>query len=398
MPGQNPTADTSPEDVPGAVPEDIVGTVRFARPGDSAVKSLREGDIAVVDLPDLDRAQAEALVARRVRAVLNAAESSTGRYPNLGPQVLAEAGVTLVDRVGPGIWSRVRSGDSVRISGGKVFRDEILVAQGHTVDDAAVTERLGAAEAHLSTRLGSLTANASDHLERERALLLEGARVPRLRPAQRSRPVVVVSRTYGWQEDLKRLKRWIRDSGAVLVGVTAGADALLDAGFTPDVVVGHLDDLSDRALRSGADVVVVTASGQVTGHERFERAGVDVTTFVATGSATDLAILLADSNEASVIVEVGAPHGLVELLEQSPADVASSFVARLRAGSRLVDARAVSFFTTRTLPAWPVVLVLLAGIVAVAVAVGVTPTGADWFDALGERLTDVRSWIEGLLR
>ncbi len=385
--------------------DDIVGVVRFARAADGtagrlaapALKSLRRGDIAVVDLPDLDRVQAEQLVETGVRAVLNAAESSTGRFPNLGPQVLADAGVTLVDHVGAGIWSRLRSGDRVRVSGGKVFKDEVLVAQGQAVDDATVIERLGSAERDLATRLGSLTANASDHLERERALLLEGARVPRLRPAQRGRPVVVVSRTYEWQDDLKAIRRWMRDAHAVVVGVTAGADALLDAGVTPDVVVGHLDDLSDRALRSGADVVVVSASGRAEGHERFERAGVDVTVFHASGAASDLAILLADTNDAPVVVEVGAPRGLVEFLERGPADVAGSFVTRLRASATLVDARAVAHFTRRTMPAWPVLLVLLAGVLAVVAALGTTPTGSDWYASLAERVADLRSWFEGLL-
>ncbi|MCR4514580.1 putative cytokinetic ring protein SteA [Aeromicrobium sp. 50.2.37] len=377
--------------------DDIVGVVRFARTGDASSKALRDGDIAVVDLPDLDRGQAEALVARNVRAVLNAAESSTGRFPNLGPQVLADAGVTLIDHVGAGIWSRLRSGDTVRIADGKVFKDEVLVAQGHMVDDATRSQRLGVAERDLATRLGSLTANASDHLERERELLLEGARIPRLATRLRGRPVVVVSRTYGWQDDLKRIRRWIRDSGAVVVGVTAGADALLDAKITPDVVIGHLDDLSDRALRSGADVVVVTSSGRSEGHERFERAGVDVATFTASGAPSDLAILLADSNDAPVIVEVGAPRGLVEFLERGTAEVASSFVTRLRAASTLVDARAVAHFTRRTMPAWPVLLVLVAGVLAVVAAIGVTPTGRDWYDALGDSVGDLRTWLEGLL-
>lgn len=384
--------------------DDIVGVVRFARSTDTSdgnlgpvARSLREGDIAVVDLPDLDRQQAEVLVERKVRAVLNAAASSTGRYPNLGPQVLADAGITLVDHVGAGIWSRLRSGDRVRIAEGKVFKDEVLVAQGQTVDDATRSERLGVAERDLATRLGTLTANASDHLERERDLLLEGARIPRLRTSLRGRPVVVVSRTYAWEQDLRSIRRWIRESGAVVVGVTAGADALLDAKITPDVVVGHLDDLSDRALRSGADVVVVTPTGRDEGHERFERAGVDVTTFTATGAAGDLAILLADANDAPVVVEVGAPRGLVEFLERGTADVASSFVTRLRAASTLVDARAVAHFTRRTMPAWPVVLIVLAGLLAVLAAIGTTPTGADWYDGLGERLGDLRTWLEGLL-
>lgn len=377
--------------------EGIVGVARFARAGDAAGRSLKPGDIAVVDLPDIDRAQAEALVARGVRAVLNAAPSSTGRFPNLGPQVLADAGVTLVDQVGNGIWSRLRSGESVRVHEGKIFKGEVLVAQGHPLDDVLVAERLTSAERDLATRLESLTANASDHMERERALLIEGARVPRLTTAMKGRPAVVVTRAHDWEDDLALVRRWARDRHAVLVGVGAGADALLDAKITPHVVIGTVDDLSDRALRSGAEAVVVTPTGRLEGHERFERAGVDVLTFVATGSPSDLAIMLADTNDASVIVEVGAPHGLVEFLERGPADVASSFVTRLRAGSKLVDARAVGAFVGRAMPVWPALLMLLAALVAVVVALGTTPVGQDWLAGLGDLLTDARDRIEGLL-
>lgn len=374
----------------------FTGVARFARRGDAADRALRSGDIAVVDLADLDRPQAEALVERGVRAVVNTASSSTGRYPNLGPRILADAGVPLVDHVGPGIRTRLRSGDTIRVEGGKIFKDEVLVAQGATLDDAAVTASLGEAERGLATRLESLTANASDHLERERDLLLGGARVPRLPSRLRKRPTVVVTKAHGWESDLKLIRRWLRDHDAVVVAVTDAADALLAAGITPHVLVGPVDRLSDRALRTVGEVVVTSASGRESGHERFEKAGVDVQLFVATGSPTDLAILLADTNEAAVIVEVGAPDGLVEFLERGPVDVASSFVTRLRAGSRLVDAKAVGHLTGRSMALWPVLLVLLAGLVAVVVAVGVTPVGQDWLGWTGDRLVDLRSWIEGL--
>ena len=351
----------------------------------------------MVDLPDIDQGQAEALVERRVRAVINAAESSTGRYPNLGPRILADAGITLIDQVGAGVWNRLKNGDTVRVDGSRVFKGESLVAQGVTQDDATVTASLGEADKGLSTRLESLMANATDHLQRERAMLLEGARVPRLGKRLRNRPVVVVTKAYGWQTDLRRIKRWIREHDPLLIGVAEGADALLDSGLKPHVVLGTLDELSARAFHSGALVVVTaTSTHDKGGAERFEKAKLDPVWFVATGSATDLAIILADSNQAPVIVEVGAPQSLMEFLERGPADVASSFVTRLRAGSRLVDAKAAGHFAARATPMWPVLFVLVAGAVAVVAAVAVTPVGGDWFDSLGQHLADARTWIEGL--
>ncbi|MGJ9412220.1 putative cytokinetic ring protein SteA [Aeromicrobium sp. CF4.19] len=382
---------------PGTAPATgVSGVAKFARPGDHAAKSLKAGDIAVVDLPDLDRTQAEALVARGVRAVVNAASSSTGSYPNLGPSVLTEAGILLVDRVGPGIWSRMRSGETVRIAEGKVFHGDVLVAQGTSWNDETVTRSLGEAEQGLVTQLGSLTANAADHLERERAMLLEGARVPHLRPRLRKRPVVVVTKAFAWERDLRLIKRWMREHDPVVVAVTDAADALMSRGITPQVVVGPVAELSDRALRSGADVVATSSSGQPTGHERFEKAGVDAHAFVAAGSPSDLALVLADDNEAPVIVQVGQPKNLVQFLERGAAEVASSFVTRLRASSRLVDANAVGHLSTRSMAVWPLFVLLAAGVVALVVAVGSTPVGQEWFASLGDRIGDLRSWIEGL--
>ena len=375
----------------------FTGVARFARRGDEAHASLRAGEIAVVDLTDLDRSQAEALVDRRVRAVINAAQSSTGKFPNLGPRILADAGIPLIDQVGDGVWSRLKNGERVRIDGNRVFKGETLVAQGVSQDDATITASLGEADRGLSTRLEALMANATDHLQRESAMLLEGARVPRLGKRLRKRPVVVVSKTFNWQTDLARVKKWIREHDPVLIGVADGADALLDSGYKPHVVVGTLDELSARAFHSGAEVVVTATSAHGKGGaERFEKAKVDPIWFIATGSENDLAIVLADSNDAPVIVEVGAPRGLVEFLERGPADVASSFVTRLRAGSRLVDARAAAHFSARSMPLWPVLLILLAGVAAVLAAVAITPVGGEWFDSFGASIDDARTWIEGL--
>lgn len=373
----------------------VVGTLKLAR-RDADIATLVEGEIAVVGHPDLDARQAQALIDRRVSAVLNAARSSSGRAPNTGPQMLATAGIVLLDITSEDVWTRLKTGDVVRVEGGKVFRDEVLVASGIELDEKRVATDLKAAREGLATRLDSLAANATDHIHREHAMLMSGAQVPRLRTKVKGRAVVVVSRAYDDAADLKRLRRWIREHDPVLIGAGPGADVLIKAGLTPGIVVGALDHISDAAIKKSGEVVVTTASGMVDGPERLERHGKEIVTFVSTGSDDDLAILLADTNDAAVIVHVGAPSSLPQLLERPPAEAARMFVARLRAGAKIVDARAVHHFSSRRNAVWPVLLVLLAGLVAVGVAVGITPVGQDWLDSIGDRLTDLGSWIKGL--
>jgi uncharacterized membrane-anchored protein len=240
-------------------------------------------------------------------------------------------------------------------------------------------------DGELSTRLESLMANATDHIRRERELLLEGARVPRLPGKMRGRPVVVVSRAHQWQADLASLKRWIRDRDPVLIAVANGAESLLDAGYKPDVVIGSLDQISDLALNEAREVVVTASSEHgKAGAERFEKAGVDPHWFIASGGSSDLALLLAEANGASVIVVVGGPRGLADRLAGPPDQVASSFVSRLRANAHVVDAPAVGFLSSKAAATWPVVLLLLCGVLAVAVAIAATPVGQDWWTAVSD--------------
>lgn len=250
----------------------------------------------------------------------------------------------------------------------------------------------------LSIRLESLMANATEHIRRERELLLGGAQIPQLPGRLRGRPVVVVNRRFGWQAELQRLKRWIDDRDPVLIGVANGVEAILDAGYKPDVAIGSLAEVSDLALNEARQVVVAVSSPQAKGGaERFEKAGVDPQWFIGAGKSADLALLLAEANGALVIVEVGAPTGLRETLDGSADQVASSFVTRLRVSSHVVDANAVGYLSTPSAALWPVMLLLVAGIASVAVAVAATPVGSEWMTHVTALIDVVKTWVRGII-
>ena len=240
----------------------IVGTVRFAR-RDKDMAALREGDIAIVDHPDLDSQQAEGVDR----------PAGPSGHQHLPIELRAHTQRRAADAVPRGHHAGRRVPDRprrrgsrpatrVRIEAGKVFKDEILVASGAELDQQRTSTDLAAAESGLATKLDSLAANASDHIQREHAMLIGGAEIPRLRTRLRRRPVVVVSRGHDDVADLRGLRRYIRDSDPILIGAGAGADLLLDSGYTPRIVIGALDNLSDKAIRAAGEVVVTTASGR----------------------------------------------------------------------------------------------------------------------------------------
>ena len=393
----------------GAVPG-LVGTARVDRRTSSVVRRMRPGDIAVIDHLDLDRATAEALVERGVAAVVNASPSISGRYPNLGPEVLARHGVLLVDDVGADVFGRLHDGDSVRIDGGQVLVKDEPVASGQVLDTEAVATLMDEARSGLSTQLTSFTHNTTEFLKREQDLLLHGQGAPELRTPLAGRPVVVVARGYDYRADLRRLRRYIREQRPVLVGVDAGADVLLSAGHRPDLVIVGQDGLaapggvadgpgsvSDKALRAAREVVLHTdRAGHAVGSDRLERIGVRPQTLAASGATEDVGLLLADLSGASLIITVGMHATLDEFLDRHRSGLASTFLTRLRIGPRLVDAKGVPQLYSGRTRTWHLVLVLLAGLLALAVALAATPVGHTWWLWLQGSPHAFADWFQGL--
>ncbi len=400
-----PSRHTTIDRLPG-----VTGTIRADRRTEALLRRLRPGDIAVVDHLDLDRANAESLVKCGVVAVLNASQFISGRYPNLGPELLASSGVLMVDEVGPEVFATLRDGGQARVHDGEVFVGTECVASGRSLDAEQVVALMQEARSGLSTQLQSFTHNTTEFLRREHELLLHGEGIPETLTPLTGRPVVVVVRGYDYHEDLRRLRRYVREQRPVLVGVDAGADALLSAGHRPDLVVVGEDGLaqgsiageqgstvSDKALRGAREVVLhADRSGRALGGERLTRLGIRHQTVSASGTTEDVALLLADVRGASLIVAVGTHATLDEFLDRQRAGLASTFLTRLRVGPKLIDAKGVPQLYTGRVRRWHLALVLLAGLVALAVAVGASPVGGGWWVAISTGLSDALARIQGL--
>ena len=376
----------------------VVGTVRLDRRTKNLTKRLAPGDIAVIEHRDLDRVSAEALVAARVCMVVNTVESISGRYPNLGPEILVQAGIPLVDAAGTDVFGLLEEGQRIRVHDGTLYRGDTLVATGTVHDETTVAAAMDEAKIGLSAQLEAFAANTMEYLRRERDLLLDGVGVPDLATKLEGRHVLMVVRGYHYREDLAALRPYIREYRPVLVGVDGGADALIESGYTPHVIVGDMDSVSDGTLRCGAELVVhAYRDGRAPGLDRLHRLGLEAIVFPAAGTSEDIAMLLADEGGATLIVAVGTHATLMEFLDKGRSGMASTFLTRLRVGSKLVDAKGVSRLYRSRISLTSLLWLVLATLVTLAVAVVLAPGGQAMLTTVDSWWSDLVYWVRGLL-
>ena len=380
-------------DLPG-----ISATARLDHRTKNLTKRLQPGDIAIIDHADLDRVSAEALIRRQAAAVVNAAPSISGRYPNLGPQLLVEAGVPLVDDVGPDVFDRVSEGQQVRLDGETVYLGAEIVAKGTLQDGESVAAAMEEARAGLADQLKAFAANTLEYISRDSELLIHGIAVPELRLSLEGRHALVVARGYRHRDDLQALRAYIREFKPVMVAVDGGANALMDAGYKPDLIVGDMDSVSDKALKCGAELVVhAYPNGVAPGLARVQDLGLASVLCPATGTSEDLAVLLADEMGATLIVAVGMRFSMAEFLDKGRAGMASAVLTRMRVGDKIVDAKGVSRLYRSRISGWALIVLVLAASVALVVALAFSTAGPILSGFLATKWDDFIYRLTGLL-
>src|SRR5690348_13923493 len=354
----------------------ITGTARVDRDIDRLLRRITPGDIVVIDALDLDRITADALVEANVAAVVNASPSISGRYPNLGPEVLVANGVTLIDDTGPDVFKKVKDGARVRLHEGAVYAGDRQLILGTERTDHEIHELMHEAKSGLVSHLEAFAGNTIEFIRSESPLLIDGMGIPDIDVDVNRRHVVVVADGPGVVEDLRGLKPFIKEYQPVLVGVGVGADILRKAGYRPQLIVGDPDEMSVEVLRSGAQVILpADADGHAPGLERIQDLGVGAMTFPAAGSPTDLALLLADHHGAALLVTAGHSANIETFFDRSRQQSnPSTFLTRLRVEEKVVDAKAVATLYHNRISAGAIALLILTMLITVIVALWVSRT------------------------
>jgi uncharacterized membrane-anchored protein len=376
--------------------------VRLHRRTKLLVKHLCRGEVAVIDHLDIDRVSAEELIAADVGAVLNCRPSSSGSYPNLGPQLLVEAGVHLVDLPDDSLFETLSDGEAITVRDGEVTRGGEAVAHGRVLDLARVLAETEARRHEVGEALERFAHNTIEHMREERELLAGKIEMPRFATDFRDRSALVVVRGVGHQRDLRALRPFIRDMRPVLIAVDGGAEALLQEGLRPDMIVGDMDSAGEAALATarpgrggrgsyttgrGTELVVhAYPDGRAPGRERLEALGLPFKLVPAPGTSQDVAMLIAAEKGARLIVSVGSQFNLVEFLDRNRKGMSSTFLTRLRIGEILVDAKGVSRLYQPRPGLTPLLVVIAAGLIAMIAVIWLTPALRDVAELLWLRL------------
>ncbi len=377
----------------------VVGTARVDKDIDRLLRRVGPGDIVVLDVLDLDRITADALVDARIAGVVNASPSISGRYPNLGPEVLVANNITLIDSTGPDVFKKIKDGSKIRLHSGGVYHGDRRLIHGVERDDEEIADLMHDAKTGLVAHLEAFSGNTIEFIRSESPLLIDGIGIPDVDVDMYRRHVVVVTDGPGAEEDLKSLRPFIKEYQPILVGVAGGADYLQNAGYIPRLIVGNPEQMSIEVLKCGAQVVLPADSdGHAAGLERIQDLGIGAMTFPAAGSAADLALLLVDHHGASLIVTAGHSTTIEEFFDRTRQQSnPSTFLTKLKVGEKLVDAKAVATLYRNNISGGAIAMLVLAVLFAIVAALWVSKADGvvlEWLMTYWDRFyAMVHGWV-----
>ncbi|HJM21671.1 MAG TPA: putative cytokinetic ring protein SteA [Acidimicrobiales bacterium] len=325
--------------------KNVAASARVDRRTKNLIPRLQPGEIAVINHRDLDRVAAEGLVAAKVSAVLNASQSMSGRYPALGALVLVQSGVPLIDGIGVGAFNRIQEGDKLSVIDGRVYMNDQAICRGSRPTVKDLEQRLELAREAVRDELGQFATNTLQYLATEPELITDDLVLPELSVELSQRQILVVVRGIDYREDLAALRRsgYMREMRPILLGVDGGADALLEVGVTPDLILGDFDSVSRDAINCGAQLLVhAYPGGLAPGAARLDRLGVGYSVVEGVGTSEDIAMRMAFEERAELIVLVGSHTSMADFFDKGRRGMASTFLTRMKVSAILVDAKGVS--------------------------------------------------------
>ncbi|MBF8983028.1 hypothetical protein IZY60_05725 [Lutibacter sp. B2] len=355
----------------------IINTiVRVDKKTKDLVKRLKQGEAAIINHRDLDEVSAKSLVQCKPSIVINADESISGRYSNLGPEILEKAGIPILDNVGQDVFQSIEDGQLIEINENLIYKDGQCIGSGKILTSELIKIKLKETNKNFQNELDKFIENTLEYARKEKDLMLGSLKIPTVKTKFKNRHTLVVVRGQNYKEDLKAIRSYIKEFNPILIGVDGGGDALMEFGYNPDMIVGDMDSVSDECLKACNEIVVhAYPNGTAPGLERIEELGLESVVFPAPGTSEDIAMLLAFENETELIVAVGTHSNMVDFLEKGRKGMSSTFLVRLKVGSKLIDAKGVNKLYRESVKMKHLVGLIMGAIIPIFVVGVFSPSG-----------------------
>ena len=228
----------------------------------------------MIDHPDLDRVAADGLIEAGVVAVVNARSRSRVATRTAGRSGSCRPGIPLLDDAGPDLWRRAGGRRRPHRATARSGATASCSRRGTVLAEAEIEAAMEAARAAIGTELERFAENTLEYIQKEARLTFEPLTLPPLHTEFEGRHALVVVRGHDYRNDLAALRPYIREYRPVLIGVDGGADALLELGLKPDIIIGDFDSVSEKGLHCGAELVHhVHPDGRAPGRENLARVG-----------------------------------------------------------------------------------------------------------------------------
>lgn len=326
----------------------IKGSIAIDSKTKRLVKKILPNQIAIISHEDIDEIAAESLVTSKVKAVINTKDSLTGKYPNGGPRVLLDNKIPLIDCVGEKILDNLVDGDEIVLDNEEIWLKNRLLASGREFNKQNYNKCMQIARKNMNKQLSIFTNNTLHYAQKEKDLFLNNITYPHLKTNIKGKEVVIVIRGQDYKKDLFLIKKYIKKVDPILIGVDGGADAILEIGLKPDLIIGDMDSVSDKTLKVKCERIVhAYTNGKAPGIERLKNLGLDYTTFASPGTSEDIAMLLAYEKGSETIVAVGTHTNMIDFLEKGRKGMASTILVRMKIGNKLIDAKGINHLYTR---------------------------------------------------
>lgn len=352
----------------------IKGVVKKDKKTKNLINRLEQKDIAIISHKDLDEIAARSLVEKKVACVINTEYTISGRYPNLGPSILMENNIPIFEVRDIYKLDILSDGNVIEVMDTSIMLEGKKIADCIHVDKSMIEELLKLGYDNIDKQLDIFIENTLEYAKKEKGLVTGKVSIPTIDTEISGKHVLVVVRGSDYKRDLMTIKSYIDEVKPILIGVDGGGDALLEFGYIPDIVIGDMDSVSDDCLTKSKEVIVHAYSdGRAPGLEKVSSLGIKAKIFPSPGTSEDIAFLLAFEKDADLIVAVGSHSNMIDFLEKGRAGMSSTFLVRLKVGSKLVDAKGVNKLYGSSFKPKYLGIILAAALIPIAILVIINP-------------------------